>query len=994
MQFSQTASGGYASLIPVSYEGEILLDPFLVLPKKFTQKDASCVTQLHLAGRHLTAIPPNAFVPFPQLAALWISDNNLRSLANLRGCERLRVLHAARNHLHSLSSAEGCELIDTAHGLEEVDLSGNPLTNLDALLEKLSCLPFLVSLALAGCPAAGEADYRPRTLARLPALTTLDFLPISAHERSAAEHQYGALARGAARTVAVRTTTLLALRSTREAASARLTIRSPAPRTLSSLMLTSRADGLLADAGNETGRSGLGREGLSPQPANITFGAGWGVKTTTRTTLEREAGEVRVRRANSERSGAEAQFRITEADAAPGAMWSSLIDHSEGRRPKSAASPSSFTQSRSGAHAPCSPVRAFTPRTFPRPRSRVPASSPLLTSFAFTASSFVAPPIVTSALINMTQEAGCEELFKRRLRIEMSARGVPQELLKAGSALRAATTGGADRTAALLASLAPALPKLTGTAPLLPEYHREGDTTGGKAPGEEGGGVTMGGLGEGTTLLAASGLLRPSSLGGTLAGSATLCAKYPALTGTLVSAGVRVGAAAAMASSPLALEVAVMAKTGVRLSLQRRPAATLARFGLTAAGGVDPKRASFVDAALNRGAKSGVADAIQADGGPLLPTLMPDGELGAWDKFRLMQIFMKADTDNSGELSIDEIASCLASAAVFGFCLVLNETPAVAGRAGATATAMPLTARRDHISREQTPAGGASTAFLQTDSSRGRAPVLGAARKVTILLERVFAALDGDRNGSISWREFCNAIEGVKPPGAHPDASPPPRIAFRPLSAAECSARSQRHFCMSSIALARLNAIVDAPYPALCADPATPPAEVAAARSAHEAWVREASAIARAASSAAAANGARLMAMAKALSGVYDPAETPPVPPAPRHDFFTLTTLASAHAVAELKEARGAMVRTRRAISMPGDELDDDERAVMRVIHPSFFENEEEDLDEEDGGNLRAQRGELASALVRTLGNQRWQAERLANKAKAPRALHRTTTYI
>ena len=271
MQFSKIASGANLNGLPTSYDGELLVNPFLALPKNLTLKGATAVTELHLAGRNLTAIPPDAFAPFPLLAALWMSDNKLRSLTNLRGCERLRILHVARNHVHSLSPAEGCELIDVSHSLFELDLSGNPLTNLDALLDELSCLPFLNSLALSGCPAAGEADYRPRTLARLSALTSLDFRTVTPSERTAAEDHYGATAHGAARTVSLRRVKLLALRTEREDAESQSTLRTHSPRQTLSLSLTQRADGLMADDGNETGRTGLGRGGQS-LPANVIFG--------------------------------------------------------------------------------------------------------------------------------------------------------------------------------------------------------------------------------------------------------------------------------------------------------------------------------------------------------------------------------------------------------------------------------------------------------------------------------------------------------------------------------------------------------------------------------------------------------------------------------------------------------------------------------------------------------------------------------------------------
>ena len=1043
MQFSHTASGANLNGLPSSYDGELLVNAFLALPQQLTVKAATAVTELHMAGRNLTAIPPNAFVSFPLLAALWLSDNKLRCLTNLRGCERLKILHAARNHVHSLSPAEGCELIDISHSLVELDLSGNPLTNLDALLDELSCLPFLKSLALTGCPAAGEADYRPRTLARLSSLTTLDYRTVTPIERMAADDQYGATANGAARTVNVRRVKLLALRTEREEHEAKLTLRSSSPRLFSSLSLTQRADGLLADDGHEAGRSGLGRCGLSPPPASTIFGKGWDVKTTTRIALEKEANEIRVQRATENRRAAEAQFQVTETAASPGAMWSMTIDHSSlntvvGTGSGAATSPASVrpqfsaqdtmksaksrAETARGSPLPGSPIRVLSPRSYPVILRRSvgggggggggsgsgTSSSPSLSS---PTTRFTAPPITTSALINISQEAGCEDLFTRRLREEMAARGVPHDLLKAGTVLRNTTTNGSDGTAALLAALAPAIPKLSGTAPLLPDFtatttataaRQKADFIGGGRVGEGRGMMTSGSgggggggvdAGAGATLLAASGLLR--TFGGTLGGggggggggATLLSSKYSSLANTLITAGARIGAAATMSSSPLALEAAVMAKTGTRLSLRRRPAATMARFGLTPTGGVDTSRRDFVDTVLGRGASSSsAADAlISDDGGPILPSLQPNGQLGAWDQFRLINIFKKADTDNSGELTIDEIRNCLASAAEFGFCVAADEaTPPILGKTV------------EAISRAVTPVGGsASTAFLDTVSLRGKAPALGATRKVNALLERIFEAVDADKSGTISWREFSDALEGKKPQGTAPDTPALPHISFRPLSATECSARSQRHYRAASTALATLNAIVDAPLPALCTDPATPPAEAAVAKAAHDAWVREASAVAKDEAHSASIKGARLMAMAKALAGVYDPAEAPQLPPPPRHDFFPLRLLAPATAVADIRAARGERARLRAAaIPMPGDEIDEDERAVMRVLHPSALEIEEEEADEVAGGHLRSEREELSAALLRTLGNQKWQSLRFSTKASAPRALHVTTTFM
>lgn len=974
MNFSKTSKGTSAQAFPQSFDGEILVDPFIVLPKNQTVKDAAAVTELHLSGRAMTAIPPRAFAPFSQLLTLWLSDNNLRCLSNLSGCERLRTLHVARNKLRSLSPGEGCELIDTAQSLIELDLSGNPLTNLDALLDELSFLPFLRTLSLAGSPASSEADYRARALARLPTLTTLDFRTVTAAERTAAEHAYGDTARGAARVAAERSAKAALLHSARTEHEASKTARVASPRSLSSTTLTVRPDGIV-DYGNESGRLGLGRGAIPAPPATTVFGQGWNVKTTTRRALEAEAAAILKRRHDDSKREAEKQFEALAATAQPGAQWSMTIDHSsllgtaqapfsaagspavgaKSPRPEFAATdtmqkPMSRVETTRGGPLPGASVRAFSPRSFPHARRAL--SDATLASSAAQPAPFVAPPITTSALINSTQASGCEDLFVRRLREEMAARGVPHELLTADTKARLDALGGADVTSALLTALAPATPAITGTAMLVPEAsaaQRQGGVRG-----------------------------SPMRLDKTFSATSRLGASYPALADTLAAAGARTGLAAMAANDPIALQAAMLAKTGTRLTLQRRPAETMARFGLTASGAKDFRRTDAVERALGRAADS------SADGGPLLPSLTPDGALGAWDTFRLLTIFKMADADGSGELSMDEIRRCLTDAADFGFCVASNELePPVMGQ------------KVEGVSRAATPAGGAaSTAFLGTVSSRGKASALGAARKVNALVESVFSAVDIDGSGTVSWKEFSDALEGRKPRGAAPDAPPPPRIRFRPLSAVECSARAQRHFKSAEGALSLLNSILEAALPAVVTDPATAPAVAAAARAAHEAWQREASAVARNDGHIAAVKGARLMALAKALAGAYDPAEAPPAPPPPRHDFFPLRSVAPATAVKALAAAHGAAARARAAILLPGDEIDEDERAVMRVLHPSALEVEEEDEDAEAGGVLQRDRRELSGALVKTLRSAKWQNHRGMQKASAPRSLHQTTNYF
>lgn len=464
----------------------------------------------------------------------------------------------------------------------------------------------------------------------------------------------------------------------------------------------------------------------------------------------------------------------------------------------------------------------------------------------------------------------------------------------------------------------------------------------------------------------------------TLGATAALQKTYPELSRTLSAAAETTGLAATTAHSPLALERTMLSKARVRLSLKRPSAENMTRAGLTRTGEVDSSAAAraAVDEILGRG--------VAPDGGPLLPALTPAGQLGAWDTFRLLTIFKGADTDGSGELSIDEIRACLTEAADFGFCVVSDEfvPPVVAPAPGETTS----------ISRVGTPAGGAaSTAFLGTTSSNGRAPLLGASRRINSLLEKIFAAVDADGSGTVSWREFAEALEGKasKAGGAASSAGAAvPRMRFRPLNAEECSARAQRHFRTAEEAHAELVRTLALPLPAAASDVTETPAARAAAVERHSAFVNETAARLRNSAMIAAVRGARLMAMAKALAGVYDPPREPPPPPPPRSDFFPQKVLANAAEVAAVARS------PRRTVPLPGDEFDSDDRALLRTLHPSALELEEEAEDEEAGGTMAADRKALAASLIKSLKSDEWARNRARTKGKAEQAIWTTRVNI
>lgn len=394
MNFSRLLEGASTRQLPPAFTGETLVDPLSVLPSGLTFKTAKNVEDLHLSNRGLTAIPPDAFASTPFAVSLWLSDNRLRTLSNLRGLSRLKRLFCARNAIHSLSPSDGCELVDTAAFLEELDLTGNPLANLDALLDDaLSRMPFLQSLSLVGTPASQEADYRARVLARVSnTLTTLDFRVVTEAERAAAAAAYGDMASSA-----VRAGARAAAESARGAAD--VSGRSQTLRTTKSFHIPERADGA-RDFSNETGRVGLGRS-AARSPARAHFGEGFGHVTSTRDALNKEAARVRERAAADARAAVDAQFGATAlAERGHAGLWHATIDHTDpaiggsgasaatvlGASHKSATMGSStlgpfgapsgqspvgistLRQKSQGGGPPRTPIRAFSPRSYPHAR--------------------------------------------------------------------------------------------------------------------------------------------------------------------------------------------------------------------------------------------------------------------------------------------------------------------------------------------------------------------------------------------------------------------------------------------------------------------------------------------------------------------------------------------------------------------------------------------------------------------------------------------------
>jgi hypothetical protein len=387
-------------------------------------------------------------------------------------------------------------------------------------------------------------------------------------------------------------------------------------------------------------------------------------------------------------------------------------------------------------------------------------------------------------------------------------------------------------------------------------------------------------------------------------------------------------------------------------------------------------------------------------------TVSAAGALGQWDRYRLLNIFKRADRDGSGELSIDEIKACISECADYGFCVTLDDgTGGEEEEAGAGAGAGGAAGERPS-SRAPTPLGlAASTALLGTASAAGRAAVAGAQRRLQVLLEAIFEAVDTNKSGTISWSEFSQALEdgsrggGPAAPAERAAAgaaaaAPPthvPRMRFRPLTSEECSARANRHFRVAREKYASLQAALQklppAPSPGSTADPAA----AAAAAAVHSAWVKETSARLSTEAAAASEKGVRLSALARALGGTYDPPEAPPTPPPPRADSFALFRVvpASEAAAAGARGQRGAY-----RVPLPGEELGADDAATLAVLHPTTLQEEEEAEDELAGGTKRALRAASAAAVAETLGVGAWERHRLAIKARAPHAVYRATVHL
>ena len=630
-------------------------------------------------------------------------------------------------------------------------------------------------------------------------------------------------------------------------------------------------------------------------------------------------------------------------------------------------------------------------------------------------------PVAASALTNMTQQRFCEDIITRRVRRGMLARGVESDLLVEGSELRVAALAGSgggggaitsSLQSAFLTSLAPALPALTGSSPLLPSGVRH---SGSEAAG--GGSATARGL-----AAAAAAAPPPFALSAALSSTGAMRVTHPALTASLALAA-EASAVTSDSHNHSLLHARALDAMGVRLTSRQPPERAHKVAGLSRDGERDMRASTQarVAAALGREAVAGgAATGGGGGGGGGSPVRLPSvdattGVLGEWDKFRLMNIFKAADRDGSGELSIDEIRACISDCADYGFCVTLEEgadpEPSQRGRPGE---------EERPLSRAATPLGlAASTALLGTTSAAGRAAVLGAAKRLNALLEAIFVAVDTNKSGTISWSEFSQALDdgaaragGPLPPqqgggggaastlgGSSSSSNDPalhvPRMRFRPLTDEECSARANRHFRVAQEKYKALQVVQHTPPPTSNqggggggSGGGAPPS--AATISAHAAWVKESSARLSLEAAAASEKAVRLAALAKALGGRYDPPERPRPPPPRRSDQLQILRVVPVAEDAKTRARGGAGYK----LPLPGEEVGHDDLATLAVLHPTVLQEEEEAEDELAGGSKRAQRASSASAVTRTLGKEQWERHRTTQKARAPHVVHSSTLHM
>lgn len=414
--------------------------------------------------------------------------------------------------------------------------------------------------------------------------------------------------------------------------------------------------------------------------------------------------------------------------------------------------------------------------------------------------------LISSALVNLIPATVDDDIVTQVTREKMLLRGVdlynaPQNTSSTATASpgkqsastrrgksRSTKPGSAPQTAeekqaALLYALAPPLPKYLGSHPL---HMESGNSDGSISPPRRGGsagGVGVAGAlsnenyprvpgtpgGEGSMAkgvpvwgaelprlessfarsrgVSGTGTMKHGSLGNSLS---HLAQSAPQLSTSLRD---HVGAIGATLPTSIgdpaqerSLAHSLLHSMGLRSTLLRGKRDVQQRYGIDSKRRVSPEVRHRIALALGLEAPdSGVQSQAYK---------MRSGELGEWDVFRLRKIFEVADTDGSGQLSMDEILTCLISCADYGFCVSMEDSRSHV--ASLKAEADELQAYLSNA-RASTPKRMAkSTALLGTVSSSGG--MSGHSSRLTYMLEEMFNMIDTDKSGTASWHEFYTAL--------------------------------------------------------------------------------------------------------------------------------------------------------------------------------------------------------------------------------------------
>uniref|UniRef100_A0A0G4FER7 U2A'/phosphoprotein 32 family A C-terminal domain-containing protein n=1 Tax=Chromera velia CCMP2878 TaxID=1169474 RepID=A0A0G4FER7_9ALVE len=152
------------------------LDPWSCVPIKNFKFATNCKS-VSLCGKGATSISTE-FANFPNIEALWISDNKLTQLNHLDANFRIKEVYAERNEICTLRGS-----LAEFKFLNTLVLSHNRLRDVDRLLETLSKMRFLKKLDLRNNPVVEEPDYRLRMIFHLPQVTVLDASAVQTLER-------------------------------------------------------------------------------------------------------------------------------------------------------------------------------------------------------------------------------------------------------------------------------------------------------------------------------------------------------------------------------------------------------------------------------------------------------------------------------------------------------------------------------------------------------------------------------------------------------------------------------------------------------------------------------------------------------------------------------------------------------------------------------------------------------------------------------------------